>query len=540
MTGLFQPIDASEVFSHLPPAEDAVARLRKLGLHIASSGEGPQRQLLADFEKSFVPLDEPLPLDQLPGLRSIAINDRLDLSEDQLIARLKAVRTLRPETQLIVFFKSDQGTAFDVLAEIPGLRKLGIMSELPMVGRTLKLGDLRQLQQLTLVDDLTNQKLEALAPLADLEELQLYQSKPYATLDFASLENKPKLKRLMTGGIRPTNAAFARMGELGTLEYLAIDVASATDAGIAPLANLTNLKTLTLSSSGAKSQVTPTGLRVIGKLSNLKNITLSGEFSPPGYASNALTDQIVAGWPEQLKGLKLLQVFDCELGDAGLVSMSQMPSLERLTLFGKVQVSDRGRSALGTMTRLRHLSMPDPDLNDGGLALLRNLTNLETLSLVQCKLVTDAGLSVLADLTKLKKLSIQYASLQGDGFVALEKLAQLEALSVGSNPIDDAGVAKIVKLKDLRELDLRDTKITDEALTFIGRDLPELTKLNISGTRVTDAGLAALKPLKHLRNVVASGTKITNAKNAGITATVTSGSNMLWTGELEVLSLEVE
>jgi Leucine-rich repeat (LRR) protein len=438
---------------------------------------------------------------------------------------------------LIVFFTPGQGAAFNRLAEIPGLRKLQIMPELPTMGRTLDLGDLTQLQHLTLGGNLTDQKLTALTPLVELEELQLYQSKPYAKLDFEFLENKPKLKRIMTGGIRPTDAAFARLGKLAALEYLAIDVAGATDAGIAPLANLANLETLTLGSSGAKSLVTPAGLQVIGKLSNLMNITLSGEFSPSADMELALADQIVADWPEQLKNLKLLQLFDCELGDAGMESLSQLPALDRLRLNGKVRVSDRGRRALGTMTRLRYLALADPGMNDAGLAHLRNLTNLESLTLGECKLVSDAGLSALAEFTKLKKLSIRDASLQGAGFAALAKLGQLESLSVADNPIDDAGVAKIVGLKSLRELDLRRTKITDEALTLIGRNLPELTKLNISGTNVTDAGLAALRPLKQLREVEANFTKITNAKDAGITATITAGSN-IWTGELEVLSLE--
>jgi Leucine-rich repeat (LRR) protein len=519
--------------------EKVVDRLHKLGLRVVRAGEGTEQPFFADFEKSFKPLDEPLPLDELPRLKSIAINDRLDLSEAELIARLKAVRKLQPETTLLVFFTPGQGAAFNLLAEIPGLRKLGIMSELPAVGRTLELGDLKQLQQLTLVDALTDEKLAALTSLVELEELQLYQTKPYAKLEFAFLENKPKLKRIMTGGIRPTDAAFARIGNLVALENLAIDVAEATDAGIAPLANLVNLKALTLGSSGAKSRVTPAGLRAIGKLSTLKNLILSGEFSPSAGAEAALADQIVADWPEQLKELKVLQMLDFEVGDAGMESLSNLPALNRLMLHGKVQVSDRGRRALGTMPKLRHLALTDPGMNDAGLALLRNLTNLESLTLTEAKLVTDAGIAALAELTKLKKLSLQSASLQGDGFAALGKLGQLESLAVGYNPINDGGVAKIVRLKSLRELDLRQTKITDEALTLIGRDLPELTKLNISGTNVTDAGLARLKTLKQLRNVVATGTKITDAKKAGLTAAVTAGSNM-WTGELEVFSLEMD
>ena len=297
-----------------------------------------------------------------------------------MIARLKAVRKLRPETLLVVFFTPGQGAAFNLLAEIPELRQLGIMSELPAVGRTLKLGDLRQLQQLTLVDDLTNQKLEALAPLADLEELQLYQSKRYATLDLAFLENKPKLKRILTGGIRPTNSAFARIGALVSLEYLATNFTSATDEGMSQLGKLGKLKTLILESSQEQSRVTDEGLLAIGKLENLVNLIVDGKFSHGNAGDEgSITDRLIVDWVPQLKRLQVLRLSNCWFSNLGLNELSTLPALVRLNLSG--ELPDDGMQHLGTMSTLRHLSLTGYYVSNEGLAKLKGLTNLESLSL---------------------------------------------------------------------------------------------------------------------------------------------------------------
>ena len=57
----------SNVAAETTSADDAIARFNKLGLRVVGVGDGKQRQFFADFEKSFKPLDEPLPLEELSG-----------------------------------------------------------------------------------------------------------------------------------------------------------------------------------------------------------------------------------------------------------------------------------------------------------------------------------------------------------------------------------------------------------------------------------------------------------------------------------------
>lgn len=528
---------------------ETIARLEKLGLRVTTVDVGGQQKLIADFDKNFQGLAEPLPLAELPRLESIAIGDRRDLSEEQLIARLRAVRNLRPETNLLVFFKPDQGAAFDVLAEIPNLERLGVMTELPPMGgktgRKITLSQLKGLRELSLLGNLTEANLTELAPLAQLEMLQLYQEKPFAKLDLACLENKSRLRRFITGGIEPTDEGFARIGKLLALEHLATSYGAATDAGMSELDKLENLKTLILDSSKEPSRVTPEGMLEIGKLTNLVNLTISGKFSRGSETAEAeVGDRIVAGWAPRLKQLKTLHLFNCRLGDAGLGELSKLPALVRLNLFGELQFTDEGMTHLGTITTLKHLSLSNAAVSDRnagvtdeGLSRLKALTSLESLALYNSPQVTDAGLAPLAEFTRLAKLVITNAKIEGRG---LAPLTTLKSLSLENNPVDDAGVEILVQNRQLTDLNLSGTKITDKAFRIIAENLPDLKRLNVRQTQLTDAGLEALKPLKHLREVRAAGTKITQAGKDSLKSVTDFGNNFVVDGEVEFFSLEVD
>jgi|GEM_PF-2276030 len=525
-------------------SQDAINQLRKLGLRVTPVDVGGQQKLYADFDPSFQPLGEPLPLAELPKLEQIAIGDRLDLNEEQLAARLRAVRNLRTETNLVVFLQPDQGAVFDLLAEIPNLERLGVMSELPTfggkTGRKITLAQLKGLRELSLVGTFTDASLAELAPLDQLEILQLYQAKPFAKLDLACLENKPRLRRLITGGIEPTDEGFARIGKLPALEHLMTDFTSATDAGMSQLAKLSNLKTLALSSSQEPSRVTPEGMAAIGKLTQLVNLTISGKFSRGNATAEAgVSDRIVAGWSPQLKQLKSLHLFNCRLGDAGLGELRKLPALMRLNLSGELEITDDGMAHLGTMTTLKHLSLANAAITDEGLSRLKGLTGLESLVFYNAPQaqVSDSGLARLAGFSKLEKLVITNAKVQGRG---LAPFTTLTSLSLENNPVDDAGVEVLVRNKQLTDLNLSGSKITDKSFSVIAENLPDLKRLNVRQTQLTDAGLEALKPLAHLYEVRAAGTQITQAGKDSLKSVVDFGNNFVVDGELEIFSLEVD
>jgi SecD/SecF fusion protein len=86
-----------------------------------------------------------------------------------------------------------------------------------------------------------------------------------------------------------------------------------------------------------------------------------------------------------------------------------------------------------------------------------------------------------------KVTSVQFPKKAGDQMVALLK--------------DDV-------FSDVAEIDLSDTKITDDALESI-KPLSKLRRLNLSGTKVTDAGLEHLKDLPALQRLDLGDTLVT-------------------------------
>ncbi len=77
-----------------------------------------------------------------------------------------------------------------------------------------------------------------------------------------------------------------------------------------------------------------------------------------------------------------------------------------------------------------------------------------------------------------------------DGAVAaVSRLRQLRQLELTGTAITDGGMTSLRQLTALKELNLRQTKITDHGLININ-GLVGLEKLNLDGCNITDAGLA--------------------------------------------------
>jgi hypothetical protein len=67
-------------------------------------------------------------------------------------------------------------------------------------------------------------------------------------------------------------------------------------------------------------------------------------------------------------------------------------------------------------------------------------------------------------------------------------------VQLGSSGIGDGGLAALRPLRDLRQLSLMGTPITDAAVPVLGT-MSQLRELDISLTRVTAAGVAELRRL---------------------------------------------
>lgn len=82
----------------------------------------------------------------------------------------------------------------------------------------------------------------------------------------------------------------------------------------------------------------------------------------------------------------------------------------------------------------------------------------------------------------------------------LEKLVLRGTLGFGSNEVTDAGIAHLVRCKNLRMLSAGGLELSDRVLESIGQ-LSALEELNLDSNRITGTGLQHLTGLKKLRRL---------------------------------------
>jgi len=80
---------------------------------------------------------------------------------------------------------------------------------------------------------------------------------------------------------------------------------------------------------------------------------------------------------------------------------------------------------------------------------------------------------------------------------------------LGGRNLNDAGLADVAKLKNVVELNLRDTKITSAGLVHL-KGLTRLTRLHLERTNIDDEGVVHLSDLAELEYLNLYGTKITD------------------------------
>jgi hypothetical protein len=236
----------------------------------------------------------------------------------------------------------------------------------------------------------------------------------------------------------PYDAAFfEHLGHITTLESLNIISTKFNDDWMAPIAKLTNLKTLRFTNNGK------------------------------------LTD---AGM-EQLAGLKNLETFN----------------------FVGTAITGNAYAKFDGFTRLTRVSHRGSSINDEGLKqLCEHLPNLESISLAHAKF-TDAGAPALATLTKLKGLELGASKATAKALESILKLP-LEYLQLGEGFEGPECIPLIKGIPTLKRLTLTNaTKFSDADLTAVA-GLTQLEHLEVR-TPLPDERLGLLKDFAYLKSM---------------------------------------
>lgn len=201
------------------------------------------------------------------------------------------------------------------------------------------------------------------------------------------------------------------------------------------------------------------------------------------------------------------------LSDALLEEIStSCPNIEELQLhrFYLDRMSSNRLPRTLIHLKLRECGWPLGWLNDADIA------GLQILDLGKTTRIDDSEIDSILKFTNLEELNLEELYRITDSGVKklAENFTSLKILKLTSARVTDLGVHHICRyMLSLRGLDLSYTQITDSALDNIGKSLLELKSFNCAGTTITDNGIKCLcngKVARNLTQLDISATKITD------------------------------
>jgi hypothetical protein len=221
-------------------------------------------------------------------------------------------------------------------------------------------------------------------------------------------------------------------------------------------------------------------LRALPKLDRIRNIALW---------STAVTDN---GFRELLRAgaLEEISISSDILSDSAFEVLAQLPALASVQVEHGPKIGDAGLRYLSKCTELTELYLKETSITDNGLKSISKLPQIWSLVLDDTK-ISDEGCAALADLKQLSLLSLNRTRVTGHGLAALRD-SDFDIYLEGS-PVTDQGVAAFAKeLKKLKLISLSETGVGDMAARAIAK-LRDVEDVRLSNTKITDDGLAAFE-----------------------------------------------
>ena len=420
------------------------------------------------------------------------------LMTDELMADLPRAETLTALSLGGCSAVTDEGIRH--LARLPALQHLDLSGTAITDAGLEVLRHLPNLRTLSLAWTRTSDRgMQALASCDDLEHVNLSviprqgESWPSSAGDAAlrALAGKHKLHRLDVAlsdeGLRLLHdlpvfktwhggdAQYALLGHKTPPNHLSLR-GPFTDRGMQSLRGLDGLFSLDIGDS--RLQFTAAGLEPLAALERLSAISVDAKDDWMPYLA-------------QLPHLRHLNIQDTVAGDVGFVALSRSQSIEQIWGRRCHNLRNRGFVALADMPALRGLSVSCLNVDDAGIAVLpafpalRELMpmdvpdagyrhvgrceRLESLVLMYCRETTDAATEHITGLRRLTYYFNSYTTITDRTPQLLSTIDSLERVTFDAcHGLTNAGVARLARLPQLRELRVSGNRITPD----VGRPFP--------------------------------------------------------------------
>lgn len=232
------------------------------------------------------------------------------------------------------------------------------------------------------------------------------------------------------------------------------------------------MKDLISSDSDPKISIKGTDSSLIRSLpkdsTSFYNEVSGGTISLPHECSSSWAREIVLDLVK-IRPVRVLKMTETDLTGSFLKDMRDIPF--RTIQAKKSPIDTMGLQRMSQIRSLEEISIrTDKAISAEGLAYLKNAPNLKRLSLVDCN-IDESMLSEICKIPKLTQLNVSGNQLIDDR--CMEKIArelpQLEELALDKTRVTSTGLRRLLGLNLLRKLGLRSLGLTDS-------DLPLLSK----------------------------------------------------------------
>jgi uncharacterized protein (TIGR02996 family) len=301
-----------------------------------------------------------------------------------------------------------------------------------------------------------------------LRELEIANaSEPITDRDVRALGACRRLRKLTLTPCAPvTPDGLAALGELRELAHVELRGCNLSDDGAAQLAGLP-LSTVRFD---AIADLGPAGMRTLARLP-LTSLELSA-LDHPAHRH--------------------------ELSDAAVAELASHPTLASLELAG-ARIAGRGAAALGTLASLRRLRIPSSSIADRHAGHLPR--GLRSLCLAHCAEIGDVACAAIAHMAELELLDLASTRVTPVGVRAVLPLRQLAYLDLSFLDLGDTALGALAGHPALRGLSIAFAgELTDRVIDTL-ETLPALEVLDLAGSAITPAGIARIARLPQVREL---------------------------------------
>lgn len=237
---------------------------------------------------------------------------------------------------------------------------------------------------------------------------------------------------------------FEHLGHLTDLESLNVIATQANDEWIAPLANLTKLKTLRFTNNG---KLTDAGMEHFAGFKNLESFSFVGtsltgtayakcedwsKVTKVSHRGSQINDQGIKELCEHLPNLESISLAHAKFTDAGAIHLAKLKKLKGLEL-------GTSNASAACLAHLVNLPLEYLQLGDGldgpeGIAAIRAIPTLKRVTLTHCEALSDEGLELATRLTQLEQLELGGLNLPDERLVQLKAFSFLKELKLVRRP----------------------------------------------------------------------------------------------------------